>query len=199
MMVFISLDIYLLYFTIVTYSIDILEIQLESVMRKLMIILITVIVFTGGTFYLSAYSEESGQSMMAQNNMGGTMDMCKSMMNSIPQDVIIKTISSQVAKIGEESRIILLVVDKKTGNPLDNADVILHIEEGAPMASMGKMSMMDMMGRMFEAENIGDGKYLVKFMPTKKGYYTMHTHAIPDGKSMMSMMSNHMDIGIITK
>ena len=163
-------------------------------MKILMITLVTVIVFIGGTFYLSAYSE-SGQLMI--HDMGGMMDMCKSMMNSIPQDVIIKTTSSQVAKIGEESKIILLVTDKK-GNPLDNADVILHIEKGAPMASMD-MSMMDMMGRMIQAENIGFGQYQVKFTPTEKGYYTMHTHAILQGKSMMSMMNNHMDIGIIAK
>jgi len=64
---------------------------------------------------------------------------------------------------------------------------------------MEDMSMMDMMGRMVEAENIGDGKYVVRFTPAEKGYYTMHTHAIPQGKSMMSMMNNHMDIGIIAK
>lgn len=166
-------------------------------MKKLMIILVTIIVSTSGTFYLSAYSE-SDQSMMSQNNMGGMMGMCQSMMNSIPQDVIIKTTSSQVAKVGEESKFTLLVTDKK-GNPLDNADVILHIEEGAPMASMDKMSMMDMMESMFEAENIGSGQYQVKFTPTEKGYYTMHTHAILQGKSMMSMMNNHMDIGIIAR
>jgi hypothetical protein len=27
----------------------------------------------------------------------------------------------------------------------------------------------------------------------------MHTHGIPEGQSMMSMMNNHMDIGIIAK
>ncbi len=166
-------------------------------MKILMIILVTIIVSTSGTFYLSAYSE-SGQSMMSQNKMGGMMGMCQSMMNKIPQDVIIKTTSSQVAKVGEESKIILLVTDKKS-NPLDNADVILHIEDGAPMASMDKMSMMDMMGRMIQAENIGSGQYQVKFTPTEKGYYTMHTHAILQGKSMMSMMNNHMDIGIIAR
>jgi|GEM_PF-1397669 len=166
-------------------------------MKILMIILVTIIVSTSGTFYLSAYSE-SGQSIMSQNNMGGMMDMCQSMMNSIPQDVVIKTTSSQIAKVGEESKFTLLVMDKN-GNPLDNADVILHIEYGAPMESMDKMSMMDMMGRMIQAENIGSGQYQVKFTPTEKGYYTMHTHAIPQGKSMMSMMNNHMDIGIIAK
>ena len=98
-------------------------------MKILMIILVTIIVSTSGIFYLSAYSE-SDQSMMT-HNMGGMMDMCKSMMNSIPQDVIIKTTSSQIAKVGEESKIILLVTDKKS-NSLDNADVILHIEKGAP-------------------------------------------------------------------
>ena len=163
-------------------------------MKIFLIALVTIIVFIGGTFYLSAYSE-SGQSMI--HSMGGMMDMCQSMMNSIPQDVIIKTTSSQIAKIGEESKITLLVTDKK-GNSLDNADVILHIEKGAPMASMD-MSMMDMMGRMIQAENIGSGQYKVKFTPTEKGYYTMHTHAILQGKSMMSMMNNHMDIGIIAK
>lgn len=166
-------------------------------MKVLMIILVTIIVSTSGTFYLSAYSE-SDQSMMS-HSMGGMMGMCQSMMNSIPQDVIIKTTSSQVAKVGEESKIMLLVVDKKTGNPLDNVNVILHIEKGAPMESMYKMSMMGMMESMFEAENMGSGKYQVKFTPTKKGYYTMHTHAILQGKSMMSMMNNHMDIGIIAK
>ncbi len=39
----------------------------------------------------------------------------------------------------------------------------------------------------------------VKFTPPTKGIYTMHTHVIPAGKSMMSMMNNHMDIGIIVK
>ena len=164
---------------------------------KILIILVTIIVFTGGTFYLSAYSE-SGQPMMSQNNMGGMMGMCQSMMNSIPQDVVIKTTSSQVANVGEESTFTLFVTDKK-GEPLDNANVILHIEKGGPMEGMDGMNMMDMMGKMFKAENIGSGQYQVKFTPTEKVYYTMHTHAIPQGKSMMSMMNNHMDIGIIAK
>jgi len=166
-------------------------------MKKLLIVLASIFVLPG-VFYLSAYSEKDGQQMMP-NSMGSMMDMCQTMMNSIPKDVIMKTISSQVAKVGQESAITLLVLDKNTGNPMDNVNVILHIEEGAPMESMEGKTMMDMMQRMFEAENIGSGKYLVKFTPTKQGYYTMHTHAIPPGKSMMSMMNNHMDIGIIAK
>src|SRR3989304_1239657 len=166
-------------------------------MKKLLIVLASIFVLPS-IFYLSAYSEKDGQQMMS-NSMGSMMDMCQTMMNSIPKDVIMKTISSQVAKVGQESSITLLVLDKNTGNPMDNANVILHIEEGAPMESMEGKTMMDMMQGMFEAENIGSGKYLVKFTPTEKGYYTMHTHAIPPGKSMMSMMDNHMDIGIIAK
>ena len=166
-------------------------------MKTLLIALLTVIVFTSGTFYLSAYSEED-QFMMASNGMG-SMNMCQSMMNSIPQDVIIKTISSQVVSVSEESTVTLLVLDKKTGNPLDDANVILHIEKGGPMEGMDGMNMMDMMGKMFKAENIGSGKYLIKVNVDEKGYYTMHTHVIPEGQSMMSMMNNHMDIGVIAK
>lgn len=164
-------------------------------MKVLMIVLVTIIVFTSGAFYLSAYSE-SNQSMMG---MGGMNDMCQSMMNSIPKDVIIKTVSSQMVSVGKESTVTLLVVDKETGNPLDDANVILHIEKGGPMEGMDDMNMMDMMGSMFEAENMGSGKYLIKVNADEKGYYTMHTHAIPQGKSMMSMMNNHMDIGIIAR
>jgi len=166
-------------------------------MRKLLIALASIFILSS-VFYLSAYSEKAGQLMMS-NNMGSMMDMCQTMMNSIPKDVIIKSTSSQVAKAGEEFKITLLVLDKKTGKPLENAGVILHIEEGVPMESMESKTMMDMMQGMFEAENIGSGNYEVKFTPTEKGYYTMHTHAIPPGKSMMSMMDNHMDIGIIAK
>ena len=163
-------------------------------MKKLIIVLVSMVVLSG-VFFESAYSEKNNS--MMSNNMDSMMNMCQAMMNSIPQDVIMKTISSQVTKVGQESTITLLVLDKNTGKPMDNADVILHIEKGAPMESMDGKSMMDMMQGMFEAENIGSGKYLVKFTPTQQGYYTMHTHAIPSGKSMMAMMNNHMDIGII--
>jgi hypothetical protein len=164
-------------------------------MKKLLATIATVFVLTSGVFFVSAYSEEG---MKPQPSMGSMSEMCQSMMNSVPKDVIIRTTSSQVVNIGNDSMITLLVTDK-AGKPLDNASVILHIEKGAPMESMGSMSMMDMMGRMVQAENLGSGNYQVKFSTSEKGYYTMHTHAIPDRKSMMSMMNNHMDIGIIAK
>ena len=164
-------------------------------MKKFVIALVSIIVFSSGAF--SAYSEES-KTMMASNGIG-SMNMCESMMNSIPQDVMIKTISSQVVSVGEEFTVTLLVSDKESGIPLDDATVILHIEQGGPMEAMNDMNMMDMMEKMVEAENIGSGKYVIKVTATEKGYYTMHTHAIPDGKSMMSMMNNHMDIGVIAR
>ena len=168
-------------------------------MKKIMIGVLSALgIFVTASAFASMPSDTNMYSMMGSNSMGSMTQMCQTMMNSIPQDVIIKA-TGQVAKVGKESKIIVLVFDKKTNKPLDNADVILHIEEGAPMASMDKMTMMDMMQRMSNAENIGSGKYLVKFTPTAKGYYTMHTHVIPEGKSMMSMMNNHMDIGIIAK
>ena len=143
----------------------------------------------------NAYAEK-------QSSTSSMPEMCRALMSQVPKDVIIKTISRQQVPLGKEASFVLVVTDKKTNKPLANADVLLHIEEGAPMAmmnKMGTMGMMSMMENMFNAENIGDGKYLVKFTPTTKGIYTMHTHAIPAGKSMMSMMNNHMDIGIIVK
>jgi len=169
-------------------------------MKKIMIGVLSALgIFVTASAFASMSSDNDNMySMMGSNNMGSMTQMCQTMMNSVPEDVIIKA-TGQVAKVEKESKITILVLDKKTNKPLDNADVILHIEEGAPMTGMDKMTMMDMMERMSKAENIGSGKYLVKFTPTEKGYYTMHTHVIPAGKSMMSMMSNHMDIGIIAK
>lgn len=167
-------------------------------MKKLHLIMITAVSVVAS---LLAYGLISAESVFAEKQ-DSMAEMCKSMMNKIPQDVIIKPASGQVAQVGKESQITLLVLDKKTNKPLDDADLVLHIEEGGPMAMMekgGMMSMMSMMDNMFQAENIGDGKYLIEFTPAKKGYYTMHTHVIPPGKSMMSMMNNHMDIGIVVK
>ena len=149
---------------------------------------------------IEAYSMmDSGSmgSMMGGMMSGGSMNsgstMNRNSMSDVPQDVIIKTSSSQVVSAGKEQSITLLVLDKETKKPLINVQVIVGIERGAPMSTM------DMIGPMFSAENIGSGKYLVQFDLPEKGYYTMHTHVIPAGKSMMSMMNNHEDIGIIGK
>ncbi|MGQ0376874.1 MAG: hypothetical protein ACT4OW_05155 [Nitrososphaerota archaeon] len=166
-------------------------------MKKITFVILSVLgIFVTASAFASIPSETNMPSMMGSNNMGSMTAMCQSMMNSVPQDVIVKA-TGQVAKVGKESKITVYVFDKKTNKPLDNANIVLHIEKGPPMASMNKM--MDMIERMSNAENMGSGKYLVKFTPDTKGYYTMHTHVIPEGKSMMSMMNNHMDIGIIAK
>ncbi len=114
-------------------------------------------------------------------------------MNKPPKDVTIKPASSQIVKVGQEAAITLLIKDKTTNKPLLDAQVPVMIERGSSMSTM------DMMGSMIPAEEIGQGKYQIKFTPDKKGVYTIHTHVIPDGKSMMSMMNNHMDVGVIAK
>ena len=114
-------------------------------------------------------------------------------MNKSPMDVTIRSASSQLVKVGQEATVTLLIKDKATSKPLLDAQVPVMIERGSSMSTM------DMMGSMIQAQEIGQGKYQVKFIPDKKGVYTIHTHVIPDGKSMMSMMNNHMDVGIIAK
>ncbi len=129
---------------------------------------------------------------MMSGMMGGSSSM-QGMMSPVPEDVIIKVISSQVVPAGKDASIKLLVLDKNTDQPLSDAQVIFGIEKGAPMTTM------DMQGGMFYGKNLGDGKYLAQFKLGEPGYYTLHTHVIPAGKSMMAMMENHMDIGIIAR
>ncbi len=137
----------------------------------------------------SGYFMTSQISGMMQSMMGN--GMMSGMMSDVPQDVIIKIMSSQKVAVGKESQITLFVLDKNTKKPLSDAQVIVGIEKGAPMSTM------NMIGGMLKAENIGNGKYVVQITVNDAGYYTLHTHVIPSGKSMHSMMNNHMDIGII--
>ena len=124
---------------------------------------------------------------------GNNNTMMSDIMNQVPKDVIIKVKSSQMLSVGKESEIKLLILDKKTGRPLTDAQVIIGIERGASMTTM------DMIAPMFEAieDKINPGIYLVKFIPDNEGIYTIHVHVIPGGKSMHSMMENHLDIGVI--
>ncbi|HJT10253.1 MAG TPA: FixH family protein [Candidatus Nitrosotalea sp.] len=141
----------------------------------------------------SPVSMINGWRNLSQNSMMEGGGMMGNMMSQEPQDVVIKTVSSQQVQVGRPAQITLLVLDKNTGNPLTDAQVTLGLEKGAPMSTM------NMIGQMFDAENIGDGKYVARFTAPESGYYTLHTHVIPAGKSMMSMMENHMDIGIVAK
>ncbi|MGQ0771263.1 MAG: FixH family protein [Nitrososphaerota archaeon] len=142
------------------------------------------IIVLSTVFLAFAFSQKSE----AQSMMG----MC-SMMNKAPKDVTIRPASSQLVKAGQEATVTLLIKDKITNKPLIDAQVQIMIEQGPSMSTM------DMVGSMMQAQEIGQGKYQVKFTPDKKGIYTIHTHVIPDGKSMMAMMNNHMDVGIIAK
>lgn len=133
---------------------------------------------------------------MIGSNMGSMMksgSMMSGMMSQIPEDVIVKVTSRQMVPTGKEAKITLLVLDKETKKPLSDAQVIIGIEKGASMTTM------NMIGHMFQADDIGSGKYVVRFTPDSKGIYTMHTHVIPNDKSMHAMMNNHLDIGIIAK
>jgi uncharacterized membrane protein len=125
-----------------------------------------------------------------------TIHNMTNMMNQVPKDVIIKVKSSQIMPVGKESEVALLVLDKSTGKPMTGAQVIIGIERGASMSTMDMMG-----GSMFNAKEKqpASGLYVFGFTPYTKGYYTMHTHVIPPGKSMDSMMDNHLDIGLIGK
>lgn len=120
------------------------------------------------------------------------MQTCSDMMNKAPKNVTISSASSQLVKAGHEATMTLLIKDKETNKPLSDARVPVMIERGPSMSTMD-------MSSMILADLIGQGKYQVKFTPDKKGVYTIHTHVIPEGKSMMSMMNNHMDVGVIAK
>jgi len=148
-------------------------------------------VFGNTPFLVEPVSLNVIQYQMMGSMMQGNM-IC-SMMSQIPEDVIVKVTSPQVVGIDKNAHITIMVLDKKTAEPLVNSRVIVGIERGAPMTTM------DMMGPMFLAEEQGDGKYKINFILDEKGYYTIHTHVIPEGKSMHSMMQNHLDIGLIAK
>ena len=136
---------------------------------------------------------DSDDSNQSTESMMGSGDMMSGMMSQVPEDVIVKVLSDQKVSVGKEAEIILSILDKESEKPMVDAKVIIGIERGSSMSTM------DMMGGMFDAENIGSGKYVVRFMPDDSGIYTLHTHVIPSGKSMHSMMDNHMDIGIIAE
>ena len=141
----------------------------------------------------SPISMINGWKNLSANSMMESGGMMSSMMSDSPQDVMIKVISSQQVHIGKNSQIVLLILDKNTGQPMIGSQVSLGLEEGAPMSTM------NMIGSMFDAEELGEGKYAAKFTLYNPGYYTLHVHVIPQGKSMHSMMSNHMDVGIVAK
>lgn len=144
-------------------------------------------------FGCSPISMINGWKNLSPHSMMESGGMMSSMMSDSPKDVIIKIISSQQVSAGKDAHLTLLVLDKNTGKPMTGEQVNLGLEEGAPMSTM------NMIGPMFYAEELGEGKYVAKFSVDKPGYYTLHVHVIPYDKPMSYMMSNHMDVGIVAK
>lgn len=163
-------------------------------MKKLVYLIIgAVIVSIAGITY--GYSISSNVIPITSAQMMENMDVSgmSQMMNQTPEDVIIKVHSSQAVYQGEKAEIVLQVLDKTSNLPLENANVLIGIEKGASMTTMM------MQGGMTKAEPTGNGHYLLSFTPSEKGIYTLHVHVIPEGKSMHSMMQNHIDVGLISK
>ena len=144
-------------------------------------------------FGCSPVSMINGWKDLSPNSMMESGGMMSSMTSDSPKDVIIKIISSQQVSAGKDAHLILLVLDRNTGKPMTGAQVNIGLEKGAPMSTM------NMIGPMFYAEELGEGKYVVKFNVDKPGYYTLHVHVIPYDNPMSSMMRNHMDVGIVAK
>ena len=157
-------------------------------MNKVLILPVFVVL----VFVLS-FSIHDAKTSVYGATQGGMGNMMSGMTSDVPQDVVVKLLSNQKVPVGKESQIELLVLDKNTKKPLTNAQVIGGIEKGAPTSTM------DMAAGTLKAKNIGNGKYVVKFTLSSAGYYTLHIHVILAGKSMNTMMNNHMNIGIIAK
>jgi hypothetical protein len=132
----------------------------------------------------------NGMDMLMAMLMGDMMGPMDDMVNQEPLDVIIKIKSSPKVQVGKEAEVMLLVLDKRTQEPMEGVQVLIGIERGSSMTSM------EMMGDMFEAEDKGSGQYVVRFTPDNEGVYTIHTMVMLPGRSMMD---NHMDFGIIAQ
>jgi hypothetical protein len=129
-----------------------------------------------------------GSGMMGR---GGEMMMMEDgkMQMPAPKDVIIMLESEYETTAGKQSEVTLKVLDKRTNEPVQGAQVIVGIEKGLPMSTMDMTS-----SGMFDAVEKGNGTYAFTFTPEFKGYYTIHAHVIPPDKQMHSMMENHADL-----
>ncbi|NIP62682.1 MAG: hypothetical protein GWN01_03570 [Nitrosopumilaceae archaeon] len=163
-------------------------------MKKILYLIVGVIVFSIiGVAYSYSFSNSPATITYTQMMENMETESMTQMMRQIPEDVIIKVHSSQTVYQDEKAEIVLQVLDKTSNLPLENADVLVGIEKGASMTSM------HLQGGMFYADSRANGHYIVSFTPTEKGIYTLHVHVVPEGKSMHSMMQNHLDIGIVSK
>jgi FtsP/CotA-like multicopper oxidase with cupredoxin domain len=156
-----------------------------------LIALLAAVPTTAAIFTFVALSA-SGNSLM--QSMGGTegMMMQDGRMQAA-EDVMIFLGSEAEVPAGNQTEVVLKVVDKQTNTTMQGAEVIIGIEKGLPMTTM------DMISGMFSAGERGNSTYAFNFTPESEGYYTVHAHVIPPGEQMHSMMENHADIVIIAE
>jgi hypothetical protein len=153
--------------------------------------IIAIAAVAASAFVLFSASGITGNLQQPFDSMTGMMEGERMQMQA-PEDVIIFFQSEAEVPAGKQTEVVLKVIDKQTNATMQGAQVTIGIEKGLPMTTMDMMS-----GGMFNAEEKGNGTYAFTFTPDSKGYYTIHTHVIPPGEQMHSMMENHADFVII--
>jgi hypothetical protein len=152
---------------------------------------VAVLAIAAAIFAFVALSASGNSPMQPLGGMEGMMMQGGRMqMQQAAEDIMIFLESEGEVPTGNQTEVLLKVVDKQTNTTMQGADVIIGIEKGLPITTM------DMIGGMFSADERRDGTYAFPFTPESKGYYTVHTHVIPPGEQMHSMMENHADIVI---
>jgi hypothetical protein len=156
---------------------------------------VAVLAIASAIFAFIALSASRNSPMQPLGGLEGMMMMQggRMQMQQAAEDIMIFLESEGEVPTGNQTEVLLKVVDKQTNTTMQGAEVIIGIEKGLPMTTM------DMIGGMFSADERRDGTYAFPFTPESKGYYTVHTHVIPPGEQMHSMMENHADIVIIAE
>lgn len=161
---------------------------------KLIAISIVAITIAAVSAFVAVYATGGGDRPSPFDDMTGMMMEGSEMTMQAPEDVMIFFESESEVPAGKQTQVVLKVLDKETHSPVQGADVVIGIERGLPMTTMEMMS-----DGMFKAEEKGNGVYAFTITPESEGYYTVHTHVIPPGKQMYSMMENHVDFVIIAQ
>lgn len=166
--------------------------KLRGTLTALSSVAVVALAILAAIFAFVTLSASGNSLMQAMGGMGGMMEGGRMQMQA-PEDVVIFLESESQVTAGNQTEVVLKVVDKQTNMTMQGAEVIIGIEKGLPMTTM------DMIGGMFSAAEKGNGTYAFTFTPESEGYYTVHTHVIPPGEQMHSMMENHVDIVMISQ
>lgn len=162
-------------------------------MSRVKLIALSAAIAIAALFAFVALSASGNSLLHTMGGMEGMMQGGGGGMMQAPEDVMILLESEAEVPAGKQTEVVLKVLDKRTNETVQGAEVIIGIEKGLPMTTM------DMMGEMFSADERGNGIYAFIFTPESEGYYTAHAHVIPPGEQMHSMMENHVDVVIISK